>query len=243
MLKGKTALITGGSRGLGQAIVESYISNGCRVAFTWESSIAEAENLTHRFGDAAVSFQADALDFVRTTQVVEDTIKTLGHIDILVCNVGGSKDRPIWEIDYDGFDYSVRMTLYSCFNYVRAVAEHMKSRCQGSIISIGSINGLRGREGNVGYCAGKAALIGFIKTVAKELGEFSINANIVAPGYIDVESQRKTSELIKQLILDECAIRRLSKPSEVADVVCFLGSDLARNITGQTIVVDCGQSL
>ncbi|MDR2440921.1 MAG: SDR family oxidoreductase [Planctomycetaceae bacterium] len=243
MLKGKIALVTGGSRGLGKAIVETYIRHSCKVAFTWTNSRTEAETICDLYGDIVTSFQADALEYDRAVQVVNETINKFGIIDILVCNVGGASDRPIYEIDYDSFDKSVRMTLYSCFNYIRAIANHMKSNKKGTIISVGSINGLRGREGNVGYCAGKAGLVGLIKTVAKEMGEFGVNVNLVAPGYIDVDSQKATNELIKQLVLDECAIRRLAKPSEIADVICFLGSDMAKNITGQTIVVDCGQSI
>lgn len=243
MLKNKVALVTGGTRGLGKAIVDSFVAKGCKTAFTWGNSEKEAAELAQRYGDSVLAIQADALDYPRAFQAVEEVQKRYGKIDVLVCNVGGSKDRPIWEIDAEGFDYSVRVTLYSCFNYVRAVTPKFIEAKNGTIVSIGSINGLRGREGNCGYCAGKAALTGFIKTVAKELGEYGVNANIVAPGYIDVESQRKTSELIKQLVLDECAIRRLSQPSEIAETVAFLSSDAAKNITGQVITVDNGQSL
>jgi 3-oxoacyl-[acyl-carrier protein] reductase len=243
MLKSKTALITGGSRGLGKAIVDTYVQHGSKVAFTWSNSRLEAETICELYGDTVTAFQADALDYDRAVQVVNETINKFGKIDILVCNVGGASDRPICEIDYESFDKSIRMTLYSCFNYIRATVNHMKSNKNGAIISVGSINGFRGREGNVGYCAGKAGLVGLIKTVAKEMGEFGVNVNLVAPGYIDVDSQKTTSELIKQLVLDECVIRRLAKPSEIADVICFLGSDMAKNITGQTIVVDCGQSI
>jgi 3-oxoacyl-[acyl-carrier protein] reductase len=243
MLQNKVALITGGSRGLGKAVVQSFVDKGAKVAFTWGSSEKEAAELSQRYSDSVFAVQADALDYNRAFQVVDEVQKHFGKIDVLVCNVGGHKDRPIWEIDEAGFDYSVKITLHSCFNYVRAAVPKFIEQKSGTIVSIGSINGLRGREGNCGYCAGKAALTGFIKTVAKELGEYGINANIVAPGFMDVEAQRKTSELIKQLVLDECVIRRLNQPSEIAETVAFLASDAAKNITGQTLAVDNGQSL
>ncbi|MGL4595653.1 MAG: SDR family NAD(P)-dependent oxidoreductase [Thermoguttaceae bacterium] len=243
LLEDKIALVTGGSRGLGKAVVENFIEHGAKVAFTWKNSEQEADLVRTRFGDRVLALQADASNYDRAAEVLKQVVDTWGRVDVLVCNVGGSKDRPIWEIDAETFEYAVRTTLFSCFNYVRATAPYMIEAKCGSIVSIGSVNGIRGREGNCGYCAGKSALSGFIKTVAKELGEHGIRANIVAPGYIDVESQRKTSELIKQLVLDECTIRRLAKPEEIADTVLFLASEMAKNITGQTIVVDCGQIL
>ena len=117
----------------------------------------------------------------------------------------------------------------------------MISNKKGKIISIGSINGIRGREGSIAYSTAKAGIIGFSKTVAKELGKYDITCNVVAPGYIDTEGQTNTSELIKKMVLDECAIRRLTEPVEVANLVLFLASEKANNITGQVYQIDCGQ--
>jgi 3-oxoacyl-[acyl-carrier protein] reductase len=237
----KVTLITGASCGLGKAILETLIQDGHKVAFTWNTSTDQTNKLIASYGDRVKAFQADATSHPRAVEVVRETITHFGKLDALVCNVGGSRDRPIWENNEQGFDFTIKTTLYASYNYLNAVAPYFKEQQGGKIVCIGSINGLRGREGNIGYCAAKAGLVGLVKTAAKELGEFNVNVNLVAPGYIDVESQQGTSELIKQLVLDECAIRRLSKPSEIADVVTFLLSAKAKNITGQTISVDCGQ--
>jgi 3-oxoacyl-[acyl-carrier protein] reductase len=117
----------------------------------------------------------------------------------------------------------------------------MVKQNSGKIINIGSINGMRGREGSLAYSTSKAGVEGFTKTIAKELGQYNINCNVVAPGYIDTDGQAKTSEIIKKVVLDECAIRRLTQPIEVANLVAFLASDKANNITGQVYKIDCGQ--
>lgn len=243
MLEDKVAIVTGGSKGLGRAIVENLIKNGCKVAFTYLNSEARAKELCEKYGDDIIALKADATDYDKAFEVVEETIKKFGRIDILVNNAYSAQDKPIWEIDLKKWDFTIKHTLYSCFNYTRAVVPHFMEQKSGKIINIGSINGIRGREGSVSYCAGKSALIGFTKTIAKELGEYNINANVVAPGYIDTDGQANTSQLIKKMVLDECAIRRLSKPEEIASLVEFLASDKSNSITGQVIQIDNGQYL
>ncbi len=242
MLKGKVAIVTGGSRGLGRAIVENFIQNGCRVAFTYLNSEEKAKELCDKYRDDVVlAIRADAGDYDKAFEVVQETVKKFGKIDILVNNVAMARDKPIWEMDLDRWDYGIKRTLYPCFNYTRAVIDIFIKQRRGKIINIGSINGIRGREGSISYCTAKAGIIGFTKTLAKELGEYNVNVNVVAPGYIDTDGQSNTSELIKRMVLDECAIRRLSKPEEIAYLVEFLASEKSDNITGEVIKIDNGQ--
>ncbi|MDS1002892.1 SDR family oxidoreductase [Clostridium sporogenes] len=241
MKRDKVALVTGGSKGLGKAIVKNFINNNYKVAFTYLNSEEKANEICKEFGSNVVAIKADACDYNRAFEVVNKIEKTFGSIDILVNNVGMAKDRPIWKITEEDWKFGIDNTLNSCFNYTRAVVNIFIKQNKGKIINIGSINGLRGREGSVSYCSAKSAVVGFTKTIAKELGQYNINANVIAPGYISTDGQENTSELIKKLVLDECAIRKLTTSEEVANVVEFLASDKSNNITGQVIQVDYGQ--
>lgn len=237
----KVVLITGGSKGLGRTTVEYFVENGYNVAFTYLNSEERANELFDKYGDSVFPIKADASDYNKAFEVVEGVIKKYGKVDVLVNNVALAKDKPIWEMDKVKWDFTINNALNPCFNYTRAtVAEFIKNK-NGKIINIGSVNGIRGREGSVGYCTAKAGIVGFTKTIAKELGEFNITANVIAPGYIDTDGQVNTSQLIKNLVLDECAIRRLTKPIEIVYLIEFLASYKGDNITGQVYQVDCGQ--
>ncbi|MDF2882752.1 MAG: fabG1 [Clostridiaceae bacterium] len=237
----KTVLITGGSKGLGRAAVEYFVESGYNVAFTYLNSEDRAKELHDEYGDSVLPIQADASNYDRAFEVVEEVMKMYGKIDTIINNVALAKDKPIWEIDKSKWDFTINNALNPCFNYTRAVVNEFIKNRSGKIINIGSINGMRGREGSVGYCTAKAGIIGFTKTIAKELGEFNITANVIAPGYIDTDGQANTSQLIKNLVLDECAIRRLTKPIEIVYLIEFLASYKGDNITGQVYQVDCGQ--
>jgi 3-oxoacyl-[acyl-carrier protein] reductase len=241
MLGGKIALVTGGSKGLGRAIVENFLNDGYRVAFTYLNSEAKAKEISECYGDMVLPIQADASDYNKAFEVVEKVVSVYGTIDVLVNNVALAKDKPIWKMDIESWNFGINNTLGPCFNYTRAAIEVFIKNKKGKIINIGSINGIRGREGSISYSTAKAGIIGFTKTIAKELGEFNINANVVAPGFIDTDGQQNTSQLIRGLVLDECAIRRLSTPEDVSHVVEFLASDKSNNITGQVIQIDNGQ--
>ena len=168
-------------------------------------------------------------------------INTFGTIDVLVNNAASAKDGSIENIDTQQFDYTIKNVLYPVFNYTKLVVPIFIKKNFGKIINIGSINGMRGREGSLAYSTAKAGIEGFTKTIAKELGKYNICCNVVAPGYINTDGQAGTSELIKKMVLDECAIRRLTEPVEVANLVLFLASNKANNITGQVYKIDCGQ--
>ena len=243
-LKRKVALVTAGSRGLGAEIVRELARHGADVAFTYVSDSGAAEALAAeitRAGRKAFAIQADAADFGRAAEVVTAVREELGGLHILVCNAGVARSAPIHRMTEDDWDSVLAVSLKGAFNYIRAAAPVFIEQEYGKVVCIGSINGLRGRSGSASYNAAKAGLEGLVKTAATELGRFNVNANVVAPGFIDTPSQVKTPELIRNLVLNECAIKRLGTPADIAPLVVFLASDSARHITGQVIKVDAGQ--
>lgn len=235
------ALITGGASGLGRTLVESFLKEDYQVIFTYLKSEEKAQELISQYGENILGIKADASNYEETKAVIEEGIKRFGKIDVLVNNVAAARHKMIGKLTAEDWDFTMKNTLYSCFNYTNEMAKHFIENQSGRIINIGSINGLRGREGSADYCAAKAAIVGFTKTAAKELGAYNITANVVAPGFIYTETQENTSALIKKLVLEECAIRKLTEPIEVANLVLFLASDKANNITGQVYQIDCGQ--
>ena len=245
-LNGRVALVTGGSRGLGAAIVRQLAEQGADVAFTYlqdtpaaEALVGEVQALERR----CLAVQADASDFQKAQQVVTEVRDELGGIQILVCNAGFSRGVTLWKMTEADWDDVIDVSLKGAFNYIRAVASLYMEQTYGKVVCIGSINGLRGRIGSASYNAAKAGLVGLVKTAAAELGRFNVNVNLVAPGFIETPSQMHTPELIRDLVLKECAIKRLGMPEDIASVVVFLCSDDARHVTGQVIKVDAGQYL
>lgn len=245
-LHGRVALVTGGSRGLGAEIVRELARQGADVAFTYLQDTAAAEALVgevQTLGRHSLAMQADARDFQKAQQVITEVREKLDGIHILVCNAGFSRGGALWKITEADWDDIVDVSLKGAFNYIRAVAPLYMEQMYGKIVCIGSINGLRGRIGSASYNAAKAGLVGLVKTAAAELGRFNVNVNLVAPGFIETPSQIHTPELVRDLVLKECAIKRLGMPEDIASVVVFLCSDAARHVTGQVIKVDAGQYL
>ena len=241
---GKTVLITGGARGLGRSLSVAFSSSGARVAFTYksdESAAADLEKAIASSGGEAFSVCADAADFARAREVVRAVEERWGRLDVLVCNAGMARGGALWKLSEDDWDAVLGVTLKSCFNYAHAASAGFMKRNYGKILCVGSINGLRGRIGTLSYNVAKAGIVGFVKTAASELGRFSVNVNAIAPGFIETDSQERTPELIRDLVLKECAIKRLAEPEDIAPLVLFLCSDEARHITGQTIKIDAGQ--
>ncbi|WP_295617063.1 SDR family NAD(P)-dependent oxidoreductase [uncultured Methanobrevibacter sp.] len=167
--------------------------------------------------------------------------KVVLTIDVLINNASRFRYGFIGELTPEDWDFTVRNVLYSCFNFSNEVSKVFKKNRSGKIINIGSINGLRGREGNLAYSSAKAGMIGLTKSIAKELGPYNVTANVIAPGFINTERHANIDEAMKRKILDECFIKKLSEPIEVANLVLFLASDQANNITGQVYQIDCGQ--
>lgn len=245
-LAGKVVLVTGGSRGLGRSLVEGFAGEGASVAFTCRGGDGAAEELRGRLageGARVLAFRADVADFDGAHSVVREIESEWGWPDVLVCNAGIARGAAVWRMSEDDWDSVIAVTLKGCFNYAHAVTDGFMRRGSGKILCVGSINGLRGRVGTLGYNVAKAGVTGLVKTLAAELGRFNVNVNAIAPGFIETESQERTPELIRDLVLKECAIKRLGMPEDIVPLVLFLCSEGARHITGQTILIDAGQYL
>lgn len=240
-MKDKIVLITGGASGLGRVLVDEFVNSGAKVCFTYRNSEKKAKILEEKYKENVLAIKADASSEEESKMVVDRCVERFGTINVLVNNAASAKDGSIQKIALEQFDYTIRNVLYPVFNYTKAAVPVFLNKREGKIINIGSINGMRGREGSLAYSTAKAGIEGFTKTIAKELGQYEICCNVVAPGYINTDGQVNTSELIKKMVLDECAIRRLTEPVEVANLVLFLASSKANNITGQVYKIDCGQ--
>jgi 3-oxoacyl-[acyl-carrier protein] reductase len=244
--KVRTALVTAGSLGLGAEIARELADEGANVAVTYANDEQAAGALVAELearGRHAVSIKADAREFARAHEVIHEVSERLGDLDVLVCNAGAGRSAPLISMTEEEWDEAVDLSLKSAFNYIRAAGSGFVERKYGKVVCIGSINGLRGRLGTAGYNAAKAGLVGLVKTAAAELGPAGINVNLVAPGFIETPSQKGTPMLIRDLVVNETALRRLGTPEDIAPVVAFLCSDAARHVTGQTIRVDAGQYL
>lgn len=241
MFSEKVILVTGGASGLGRVLVEEFLKQNANVCFTYRNSIEKAKALEDKYEEKVFAIQADASEFEAANEVVRKCISKFGQIDVLINNAASARDGSLDKLDVTMFEYTMKNVLYPVFNYSKAVCRHFMQKNNGKIVNIGSINGLRGREGSVAYSTAKAGIEGFTKSIAKELGQYNINCNVVAPGFINTEGQANTSELIKKLVLDECAIRKLTNPVEVANLVLFLAGSQSDNITGQVYQIDCGQ--
>ena len=242
----RVALITGGSRGLGAAIAIELANSGMDIAFTYvedSSAAEETKKAIEKIGRRALALKADVRDFKRAEEVTQEVLKHFGSLHVLVCNAGVGHDALLHEISEESWDEGVDICLKGSFNYMRAAGSHFRTEKEGKIVCIGSINARRGRPLTASYNAAKAGLSGLVKTAAVELGAFNINVNLVAPGFIESSGQKKTPPAVRDQILNECAIKRLGTPEDIAPVVAFLCSDSARHITGHVLTVDAGQSL
>lgn len=237
----KVAFITGGGSGLGYNLVNEFIKEGYSVTFTYRKEREHIATLINAFEGKVLAIKADASDYIQVKESVDKAINYFGKIDVLINNAASAKDASLENSTPDYFDYTIKNVLYPVYYYSKVVSEYMVKAGKGKIINIGSVNGLHGREGSIGYSTAKAGIVGLTKTIAKELGKYPINCNIVAPGYIATDGQANTSELIKKLVLSECYIKRLSDPEAICSMVMFLASEKADNITGQIFQIDCGQ--
>jgi len=243
-LNGKSAIVTGGSLGIGTAIALKLAEFGANVAINYRKHKEEAEEVIKKvnaMGRKGLVVQADISNFSDAGKMVDDTIKEFGGLDILVNNAGINWDGVIWKMTEEQWDSVIEINLKGYFNYVRAVAPIFREQKSGKIVNVTSINGLRGKFGQANYSASKAGIIGLTKTVAKELGKYGINVNAVAPGLIETDMMKQATEEVRKMAIDEIVLKRIGMPEEVADVVAFLCSEMARHVTGEVIKVDGGQ--
>lgn len=241
MSDNKVVLITGGASGLGRVMVEEFLKIDYNVVFTYMTSEDNAKEIAEKYGENVCAIKSDASCYDEVKDVVSKAIEEFGTIDLLINNASSVRDGTIGEITPENWDYTLKNVLYSCFNFTNEVSKIFIENKSGKIINISSINGLRGREGSVAYSSAKAGIIGLTKTIAKELGPYNVTANVIAPGFINTERHSNMGYFMKKMVLEECAIKKLTEPIEVANLVMFLASDKANNITGQVYQIDCGQ--
>ncbi len=233
-LEGKTALVTGGSRGIGAAIAEELARAGASVVVGYRAGKDEAEELAHRIGGRAV--QADVSSAEEAARLVAEA----GDLDVLVNNAGLTRDGLLARMSDDDWRTVIDTNLASCFYTCRAVTRPMMKKRGGSIVNVSSIVGVHGNWGQTNYAASKAGIIGFTKSLAKELGSRTVRANVVAPGYVTTRLTDVLPEEATKAMLDATALGRLGDPKDVAGAVRFLASDEAAFITGAVLLVDGG---
>ncbi|MDR3242378.1 MAG: 3-oxoacyl-[acyl-carrier-protein] reductase [Clostridiales Family XIII bacterium] len=246
MFRGKTAIITGGTRGIGKAIAEEFAKRGADLLLTYRGNDEAAETTAEmlknyhirvllRKGDGGLP------EFARL--VAGEAKSEFGRVDILVNNAGVTKDKLLLRMNADDFDEVIRVNLSGAFYITQAVASIMIKQKQGRIINISSIAGLRGNQGQVNYAASKAGLVGMTLSAAKELGSRGITVNAVAPGYIRTDMTEVLAEEQKEAILKTISLKREGRPEDVAKAVAFLSSDDAAYITGQVLGIDGGMAI
>ena len=241
LLDGKVALITGGSRGIGAALVRSLAAAGARIAFTYRSSAGPAEALVEELGEGVKAYQSDASDFAAAEQLIKNVVADLGGLDILINNAGVTRDTLLLRMNEEQWDTVMDNNLKSVFNLSKHALRPML-RGGGSIINISSIVGLQGNAGQANYAASKAGIIGFSKSLAKEMGSRNIRCNVIAPGFIETDMTDELSDKVRQDYLTGIPLKRFGTAEEVAGACIFLGSDLSSYVNGQVLSVDGGLS-
>ena len=242
LLKDKIALITGGSRGIGAAIVRKFAASGATVAFTYHSSSAAADAIVSELtaqGATVKAYQSDAGSYEQAEQLVKSVTEDFGRIDILINNAGITRDNLMLRMNESQWDEVIHTNLKSVFNLTKHVLRPMLKNRSGSIINMSSVVGDFGNAGQANYAASKAGIFGFTKSIAKEVGSRSIRCNAIAPGFIATEMTDSLDEATKEKFLSGIPLKRYGNPDEVADACLFLASDLSTYISGQTISV-CG---
>lgn len=234
----KTVLITGASRGIGRACALTFAKEGYAVAVNYHHNREAAESLIaelHGLGADAALFCADMADSAEVTQMGETVLKRFGHVDVLVCNAGIAEQKLVTDITDDDWQRMMAVNVNGMFYSCRALLPHMIRRQRGKIITVSSIWGITGASCEVAYSTAKAAVIGFTKALAKEVGPSGICVNCVAPGVIDTDMNGHLDETARAELADETPLGRMGTPQEAADVIAFLASEKAAFITGQVI--------
>lgn len=243
ILDGKNVIITGGTRGIGKGIVETFAQHGAHVAFTYNSSAQAAEAIENELKDLDVKvkgYKSNAANFEEAQELVKNVVEDFGGVDVLVNNAGITKDNLLMRMSEADFDKVVEVNLKSVFNMSKAIIRPMLKQRKGSIINMSSVVGVKGNAGQANYSASKAGIIGFSKSMALELGSRNIRTNVIAPGFIETEMTAKLDEKTVQGWRESIPLKRGGSPEDIANACLFLASDMSSYITGQVLQVDGG---
>lgn len=243
VLAGKTALITGASKGIGRAIAQKFTELGAQVAFTYLSSVEKGQALEQELaanGAQVKGYRSDAAVFTEAEQLIETVVADFGRLDILINNAGITKDGLLLRMTEEQWDAVLNVNLKSVFNLTKAATKVMMRQKSGSIINMTSVVGLKGNAGQANYAASKAGIIGFTKSVALELGSRNIRCNAIAPGFIQTEMTNELDAATVEEWKKAIPLKRGGTPEDVANCAVFLASDQASYITGQVLQVDGG---
>ena len=245
LLKGKTAIVTGATRGIGKGVALKLAEQGANIAFTYVSSVEKAlelENELQAFGVKVKSYKSDASLMKDAEELIKNVLDNFESIDVLVNNAGITKDNLLMRMSEEDFDRILEVNLKSIFNMTKAVQRTMLKQRSGSIVNMTSVVGVKGNAGQSNYAASKAGVIGFTKSIALELGSRNIRCNAIAPGFIETEMTEKLDEEVITNWRNSIPLKRGGTPEDVANTTLFLASDLSSYITGQTLHV-CGGML
>ena len=242
----KTAVVTGGSRGIGLAIAKKLAAGGANIAVLYVGDEAEGQNAVEELramGAKAEAYFCDVSDFEASKKVVDAVIGEFGGIDILINNAGITRDKLVLNMDEKDFDAVINVNLKGTFNMIKNTYKHFMKKRAGRIVSTSSIVGLNGNAGQANYAASKAGIIGLTKSVARELAGRNVTVNAVAPGYIGTDMTNVLPEKVKEAMKAQIPAKRIGTPEDVANVVAFLCSDEAAYVTGEVIRVDGGLAM
>jgi len=245
LLEGKVALITGASKGIGRKIAEKFVEQGAQVAFTYLSSVEKGEALEKELqnGSAKVKgYRSDASNFAEAEKLIEDIVADFGTLDIVVNNAGITKDGLLMRMTEENWDDVLNINLKSIFNVTKAASKIMMKNLQGVFLNMSSVVGVQGNAGQANYAASKAGIIGFSKSIAKELGSRNIRTNVVAPGFIRTEMTDVLDPKVVEGWAQAIPLKRAGETEDVANVCVFLASDMSAYVNGQVLSV-CGGML
>ncbi len=245
LLEGKTALVTGASKGIGRKIAEKFAEHGANVAFTYLSSVEKGEALEQElesFGTKVKGYRSDASKFDEAEKLINDIVADFGALDIVVNNAGITKDGLLMRMSEENWDEVINVNLKSVFNVSKAASKVMMKARKGSIINMSSVVGVQGNAGQANYAASKAGIIGFSKSLAKELGSRNIRTNVIAPGFIRTEMTDVLDPKVVQGWEEGIPLKRAGETDDVANACVFLASDMSSYVTGQVLSV-CGGML